>query len=231
MMTSSPIRGVIFDMDGVLCDSEPLIAEAAGLMFREKYGVPATPEDFHPFIGTGEDRFLGGVAEKYGVQFELGVDKARTYEIYLQLIPGRLQPLPGAHEFVADARVRGLKLALATSADRVKLHGNLSAIGLPESKFDAVVTGSDIARKKPFPDIFLLAAKNIGISPAHCVVVEDAPSGLQAAKAAGCRCLGITSTFEESKLRAAGADWIAPNLARALPLLAQWLRGTPTPAP
>ena len=65
--TNHPIRGVIYDMDGVLCDSEPLIAEAAGLMFREKYGAPATAADFHPFIGTGEDRFLGGVAEKYGV--------------------------------------------------------------------------------------------------------------------------------------------------------------------
>ena len=67
MQNTFSLRGIIFDMDGVLCDSEPLIAEAAGRMFREKYGVPATPEDFQPFIGTGEDRFLGGVAEKYGV--------------------------------------------------------------------------------------------------------------------------------------------------------------------
>lgn len=219
MKTSSPIRGVIFDMDGVLCDSEPLIAEAAGLMFREKYGAPATAADFHPFIGTGEDRFLGGVAEKYGVKLEHGVDKDRTYAIYLELIPGRLQPLNGAHAFVAAARAHGLKLALATSADRVKLHGNLAAIKLPESHFDVAVTGGDVQRKKPFPDIFLLAAQKIGVAPADCLVVEDAPSGLQAGKAAGCRCLGITSTFDEAKLRAAGADWIAADLAHALTLL------------
>jgi len=221
MTNTAPIRGVIFDMDGVLCDSEPLIAEAAGLMFREKYGAPATAADFHPFIGTGEDRFLGGVAAKYGVKLEPGVDKDRTYEIYLQLIPGRLQPLPGAHDFVAAARARGLKLAIATSADRIKLHGNLTAIRLPESQFDVAVTGGEVQRKKPHPDIFLLAAEKIGVPPAECLVVEDAPSGLEAGKAAGCRCLGITSTFDAARLRTAGADWIAADLAQALGLLAE----------
>jgi HAD superfamily hydrolase (TIGR01509 family) len=225
MQNAFALRGVIFDMDGVLCDSEPLIAEAAGQMFREKYGAPATAADFHPFIGTGEDRFLGGVAEKYGVRLQPGVDKDRTYEIYLQLIPGRLQPLPGAHDFVAAARAHGLKLALATSADRIKLQGNLTAIQLPESNFDAAVTGGDVRRKKPHPDIFLLAAERIGVAPAKCLVVEDAPSGLQAGQAAGCRCLGITSTFGANELRAAGADWIAPDLARALGLLAELTGG------
>jgi HAD superfamily hydrolase (TIGR01509 family) len=225
MKPPAPIRGVIFDMDGVLCDSEPLIAEAAGLMFREKYGAPATAADFHPFIGTGEDRFLGGVAEKYGVTLEPGVDKDRTYAIYLQLIPGRLQPLPGAHDFVAAARAHGLKLGLATSADRIKLQGNLAAIRLPESSFDVAVTGGEVRRKKPHPDIFLLAAEKIGVAPADCLVVEDAPSGLQAGKAAGCRCLGITSTFDAARLRAAGADWIAADLAHALGLLADLAGG------
>lgn len=213
------IQGVIFDMDGVLCDSEALMAEAAGLMFREQYDVPAKPEDFHPFIGTGEDRFLGGVAEKYGVKLQPDRDKARTYEIYLQLIPDRLQPLPGAHEFVAAARTRGLKLAVATSADRIKLHGNLTAIRLPESSFDAVITGTEVHRKKPHPDIFLLAAEKLGLPPTDCLVVEDAPSGLQAGRAAGCGCLGITSTFDAATLCTAGAQWTAPDLAHAVPLL------------
>jgi len=213
-------RGVIFDMDGVLCDSEALMAEAAGLMFRERYGVPATPVDFRPFIGTGEARFLGGVAEHYGVKLQPDRDKARAYEIYLELIPGRLQLLPGVPEFIAAARARGLKLALATSADRVKLLGNLAAIHLPESSFDAVITGSEVQRKKPHPDIFLLAAERLGVPPVDCLVVEDAPSGLKAGRAAGCRCLGITSSFVAETLSVAGADWVEPDLAAALPLLA-----------
>src|ERR1035437_8109031 len=72
------IQGVIFDMDGVLCDSEPFIAEAAGRMFAERHGLAVTPEDFHPFVGTGEDRFLGGVAGKYGVTLDMPADKERT---------------------------------------------------------------------------------------------------------------------------------------------------------
>lgn len=211
--------GVIFDMDGVLCDSEAMMAEAACLMLREQYNVPAMPEDFRPFLGTGEERYLGGVAEKYGVTWQPVRDKARAYEIYLEIIPGRLQPLPGTHAFIAAAQVRGLKLAVATSADRIKLHGNFAAIRLLESSFEAVVTGADVRRKKPHPDIFLLAAERLGVPPPNCLVVEDAPSGLQAGKAAGCRCLGITSTFAAETLRAAGADWTATDLAAALPLL------------
>ena len=213
------LRAVIFDMDGVLCDSEPFIFEAACRMFLERHARVVQPADFRPFVGMGEDRFLGGVAAKYGVKLQTAADKDRTYEIYLQLIPGRLQPLPGAHAFIAAARARGLKLALATSADRVKLQGNLAAIKLPEGLFDAAITGTEVLRKKPHPDIFLLAAEKIGVASADCLVVEDAPSGLEAGKAAGCRCLGITSTFAAEQLRAAGADWIEPDLAHALALL------------
>lgn len=207
------LRGIIFDMDGVLCDSEALIAEAACQMFAEEHGVTVQPSDFIPFIGTGEERFLGGVAERYGVQLNFPTDKDRTYSLYLKNIPGRLQPLPGALDFIQRARAAGLKLAIATSADRIKMDGNLSEIGLPPRSFDACVTGSDITRKKPFPDIFLRAAERIGIPAGECLVVEDAVSGVTAAVAAGAVCLGITSSLPAEKLADAGARWTAPDLA------------------
>ena len=207
-------RGVIFDMDGVLCDSEPFIAEAACRMFGEAHGVQPVPADFHPFIGTGEDRFLGGVADKFGVRLVMPRDKNRTYEIYLQIIKGRWQPLPGGVGFIADGRRRGLKLAVATSADRVKLDGNLREIGLPPETFAACVTGSDTVRKKPDPEIFLTAARHLALPPASCLVVEDAPNGICAAKAAGCACLGLTTTFDSATLTAAGADWLATDLSQ-----------------
>ena len=206
-------RGVIFDMDGVLCDSEPFICEAACRMFAERHNVTVSPEDFLPFVGAGENRYLGGVAEKHGVKLDLEPDKARTYAVYLEIIKGRLGPLPGVIEFVRECRRCGLKLAVATSADRVKLEGNLREIGLAIETFDVTVNGLQIERKKPHPDIFQLAAKRLGLSPETCLVVEDAPNGVQAAKAAGCKCLGLTTSFSESLLRQAGADWIAPNLA------------------
>ena len=211
--------GVIFDMDGVLCASEPFIAEAACRMFAEVHSVNVQPHDFTPFVGTGEDRFLGGVAEKYSVKLTMPRDKERTYAIYLEIIRGRLQPLPGVHEFIAECRRRGLKLAVATSADRVKLDGNLREIGVPADKFDASVTGSEVAHKKPHPEIFLRAAEKLGLPPARCLVVEDAPSGIAAGKAAGSRCLGLTTSFDAETLRKAGVDWLAPDLAGVSPAI------------
>lgn len=217
MNPKSVIQGIVFDMDGVLCDSEPFIAEAACRMFAERHGVAVKPEDFRPFVGMGEDRFLGGVAEKYGVTLDMPEDKDRTYAIYLDIIRGRLHPLPGVAEFIAASRRCGLKLAIATSADRVKLNGNLREIGLPMEMFDACVTGNEVLHKKPAPDIFLTAARKAQMTPVLTLVIEDAPNGIRAAQAAGMRALGITSTFGADVLRKAGAEWTAPDLAHVPP--------------
>jgi HAD superfamily hydrolase (TIGR01509 family) len=210
---ATPLRGIIFDMDGVLVDSEPFICEAAMRMFETTYGQVVRREDFAPFVGAGEDRFIGGVAEKYGVTLSMPRDKFRTYEIYLDIIRGRLDPLPGAIDFIRAARAHRVRTAVATSADRVKMEGNLREIKLAPADFDAVVTGDDVARKKPDPEIFLLAASRLNLPPAHCLVVEDAPNGIAAARAAGCRCLGLTTSFSEQTLRDAGADFVARDLA------------------
>jgi beta-phosphoglucomutase len=204
---------VLFDMDGVLVDSEAFIAEAAIAMFAERYGVVATREDFLPFVGMGENRFIGGVAEKYGVKLDVETDKARTYELYFEVIRGRLREIPGAVDFVRACRKLGLKTAIATSADRKKLVANLREIGLAETDFDAVVDGLSVERKKPEPDIYLEAARRLGTDPEACLVVEDAVSGVVAAKAAGCACLALAGSFPEAELRAAGADCFAPDLA------------------
>ncbi|MHC5542772.1 HAD family hydrolase, partial [Singulisphaera rosea] len=110
MSNSGTLRGVIFDMDGVLVLSEPLIAEAAMRMFAEK-GYTVRHEEFRPFIGMGEDRFIGGVAEARGIPLDPEKDKAHTYAIYLELIKGRLTPLPGVRDFIAECRGGGLALA------------------------------------------------------------------------------------------------------------------------
>jgi len=207
------IRGIIFDMDGVLCDSEPFICEAARKMFSERYGLNVKREDFAPFVGTGEDRFLGGPAAKYGVRANLPSDKDRTYEIYLEIIKGKLKPLPGAKDFINECRSKKLKMAVATSADSVKMNGNLAEIGLAPELFDALVCGNEVVHKKPDPEIFLLAANKLNIPPANCLVIEDAPSGLEAARAASMKALGLTTSFNADILKQSGADWTAPDLA------------------
>ncbi len=203
------IQAVLFDMDGVLVDSEEFICEAAIAMYRER-GLEVQPEDFLPFVGAGENRYVGGVAEKYGFEIDLEREKARTYEIYCEIIKGKLQPLPGVHSFIKTCRDKGLKLALATSADRIKMRANLDEIGLPVDTFDAAVNGLEVDRKKPFPDIYLKASELVGVDPESCLVVEDAVNGIEAGKAAGCRCLGLTTSFTAEEL--AEADWTAPDL-------------------
>lgn len=211
-------KGVLFDMDGVIVDSEELISIAAIQMFAEK-GITVTQEDFTPFIGTGEDRYLGGVAEKYNHQLDLEVDKNRTYDIYLEAIKGELKPLDGVVDFIKHCKAKGLKIAVASSADMRKVKGNLAEIGLNHGEFDAVVSGSDIENKKPAPDIFILAAKKIGLTADQCLVIEDAVTGVTAGKAAGSKTLGITSSFSPNDLN---ADWHAENLANATKAILDW---------
>jgi len=208
------IRGVIFDMDGVLVDSEEYICEAATRMFAE-HGLEVAPDDFKPFVGAGENRYLGGVAEKHGFRLDLDRDKARTYAIYAEIVLGRLEPLAGVHGFLSRCRERGLKLAVATSADRVKMEVNLREIGLGHGEFDALVNGLEVEQKKPDPEIFLAAAARLAVPADECLVVEDAENGCRAGRAAGSRVLGITTSFTPDELSAAGADWCAPDLERA----------------
>jgi len=206
------ITGVLFDMDGVLLDSEEYITRAGILMFSEK-GFKVKEEDFKPFTGMGENRFLGGVAEKYGIPFDLEKDKARAYAIYERITRGKLKPLKGVREFVERCRKRNLKLAVATSADEVKMKINLRETGLREEIFDTLVNGLEVKHKKPHPEIYLLAAKRLGLIPRDCLVVEDAISGMKAAKAAGCKCLALTSSFSAAEFDQ--ADWVIPDLSEA----------------
>lgn len=206
------IKGVIFDMDGVLVDSEAYICEAAIRFFAEE-GYTVQENDFTPFVGTGENRYIGGVAEKYRIPIEIETAKIRVYTLYHEIVRGRLEPLPGVLDFIRNCKEKGFKLAVATSADRPKMIINLAEMGLPAETFDILVNGSEIERKKPHPDIFLLAAQKMDLAPESCLVVEDAISGVQAAKAAGCKCLGLMTSFSAEQL--SQADWISHTLADA----------------
>jgi len=213
------IKGVLFDMDGVLVDSESFICNAAISMFKE-LGTSVSAEDFKPFTGMGENRYIGGVAEKHQVKIDIEKVKARTYEIYEELAAGKLSPLPGAHEFIAKCHKKGFKLVLATSTDRIKMEVNLREIGLADNTFNSIITGLDVVNKKPAPDIYIEAARSIGLEPNECLVVEDAVSGVKAAKSAGCRCLAVTTSFRASEL--SEADWICGSLLEVPDEVINW---------
>jgi len=206
------IEAVLFDMDGVLVDSEEFICKAAVLMFKEK-GVIVKEKDFMPFIGMGENRYLGGVADKYGIKLEIDQDKKRTYELYHDITRGKLKALPGVKEFIKKCRDRKLKIAVATSADEIKMNINLREIGIPASSFDATVNGLEVKRKKPDPDIYLEAANRLQVKPENCLVIEDALSGERAGKSAGCKVLAVTGSFKAEEFML--ADWKTADLVTA----------------
>ena len=133
--SNAHLEAVIFDMDGVLVDSEEFICKAACMMFHE-LGLIVKPEDFLPFVGTGENRFIGGVAEKYNFAVDIEAVKKRTYDIYLDIIKGQLKPLGGVFEFIKKCTTAGKKIAVASSADRRKVEGNLEEIGLDINQFN-----------------------------------------------------------------------------------------------
>ncbi len=191
-------KAILFDMDGVLIESEELIRNASILALAE-YGIQAKHEDFLEFTGMGEDRFVGGVAEKYGLTYDPAM-KLRAYDFFGQRVKEEAHVPQGVKEMLYALHDRGLKLAVCSAADLVKVRYNLSAIGVEESLFTALVTGSDVARKKPFPDIYLMGAQKVGLEPQDCLVVEDALTGIQAAHAAGMDAVGVPTTFSREEL-------------------------------
>lgn len=200
-------KAILFDMDGVLIESEWLM-RASAIQALADYGVKAEHEDFLEFTGMGEDRFVGGVAEKHGLVYKTEM-KELAYDYYGQRVMAEAHIPTGVKEMLQELHSRGIVLAVCSAADLRKVRYNIKAIGVEESLFTALVTGSDVARKKPFPDIYLEGARRVGIDPKDCLVVEDAVSGIQAAHAAGMDAVGIPSTFTPEQLtEKAGPEYI-----------------------
>ncbi|MCO5572944.1 hypothetical protein L7F22_026705 [Adiantum nelumboides] len=134
-LSSDKVSAVLFDMDGVLCNSEER-SRLAGVDLFAEMGVQVTEADFFPFMGTGEANFLGGVAKVYGMKdFDVSSAKSRFFQIYLEKYakPNSGLGFPGALDLIMECKAAGLKVALASSADRLKIDANLAAAGLPFS--------------------------------------------------------------------------------------------------
>jgi HAD superfamily hydrolase (TIGR01509 family) len=219
------IWALIFDVDGVIADTEALNARASVLMFQELYGVTVQPGDFQPFIGHGDERYVEGVAEKYGVKIDTQAAVDRRAENFFKLLQNDPLPAaPGVLELVQAARRDPeVKLAIATSGQKAKQFPVIEGAGLRLEWFDAVITGDVVSRKKPDPQIYLLAAERLGLSPDCCIVFEDAPAGVASAKAAGMACVAVTTSAPAAEL--AAADLIVESLAEVdLPRLRTLLK-------
>ena len=191
-------KAILFDMDGVLIESEFLMRHSA-IQALAEYGINAKHEDFLEFTGMGEDKFVGGVAEKYGHSYTFDM-KERAYDYFGQQVKELAHVPAGVKEMLLALHEKGYTMAVCSAADLRKVRYNVQAIGVDESIFSALVTGSDVERKKPFPDIYLEGARRVGIDPKDCLVIEDAVSGIKAAHAAGMDAVGVPTTFSKEEL-------------------------------
>ena len=180
---------VIFDMDGVLVDSEPLGMEAMRRVMARQ-GVPYTEADNNEFVGRTTLEECRILKARHRLEADER-DLTRQYvEILVGLIHEGPRPMPGVPDVLGALLTAGYRMALASSAEPVVIATNLDALDLGRF-FEAIVSGAEVALGKPAPDVFLETAKRLGLPAERCLVVEDSRNGLLAAKAAGMACAVI----------------------------------------
>ncbi len=198
----------VFDMDGTLDDSEPVHCLAYQKVL-EGLGKTLTSADYNSRFTGSTDQFI---AQSLIEQFNLAITVAELLKekeaIFLKLIEGRAEALPGVLNTLETLRKRGLKLAVASSATLAAIEAVLAALEI-RHYFSVIASGEEVASSKPAPDVFLLAAKRLGIAPQRCLAFEDSENGVRAAAKAGMFCIAIPCGST------AGQDHSAANLKLA----------------
>lgn len=203
-----PVKALIWDLDGVLVDSEPLLYEAERRMLAD-YGADLTPDAKTPFIGMGGLEVIQALMDLFDIDADpatLGQAKMRHYLDLAETVPGFEPTIELARAIHAD----GIPMAIASGSTPEGIDAALRAIGLTEV-FTEKVSTKHVARGKPAPDVFLLAAERLGVAPANCVVVEDSVHGVEAAHSAGMRCIAIPSVPEPLAEGFSTADLLVPG--------------------
>ncbi len=196
-------KAVIFDMDGVLVDSYQPHYESTRITC-ERRGFPLEEETFNQLFGRSFDSFAHAIA---GSDISAAAIQAWYWEkegLYRQLIAEDFPAMDGAPELLRALADAGFRLAIGSSGPRENV--DYVVEHLPGANlFQETVCGDEVSHGKPAPDVFLLAAKKLGVDPSRCVVVEDSIHGLVAAKTAGMPCLGLTGTANLLELKAKAA--------------------------
>lgn len=208
MSVSGRIRAVVFDMDGVLINSHPTHL-AAWKAFLCSVGNEV-PEHELTYILEGRTRneilchFFGGLSpwelERYG---------KRKDDIFRRM-EHQIEPIAGAIEFLQTLNHYGISAAIATSASEIRTLSTIERMGIAEH-FETVITASDVVSGKPDPTVYRLACERLGVAPADSMAFDDAPAGIQSAKSAGMRCIGVSSNGMTRQLIDTGAERVIPD--------------------
>lgn len=198
---------VLWDLDGVLVDSTRYHYEAYREMLTGS-GRELGFEEFRNLIGLRNETILRRLFGELPAG-EVERLARRKEELFRERIAGNVEALPGAADLVRRLQREGVPMAIVSSTPRANIDLILGILGLGGA-FSAIVGAEDAGRGKPDPEGFLVAAGRLGVAPADCVVLEDAPEGIEGAKAAGMRCVGVATTRPPERLRQ--ADLVVESL-------------------
>ncbi len=199
---------IIFDMDGVLADTGPIHFESWVNLGRE-IGVEFTREFFEQTFGQQSpaitQKLVGPEADEELIE-EWSDFKEKNYR---EIVRDKLVPLPGVLEILADLKSKGFKLAIGSSGPSENVDLLLTSLKI-KYYFDVIITAAEVKKGKPEPDVFLIIAKTLNIDPKNCIVIEDAPVGIEAAKRARMTSIAVTTTH--NKVELLDADLIIKDL-------------------
>ncbi|MGE5295590.1 MAG: HAD family hydrolase [Solirubrobacterales bacterium] len=209
--------GMIFDVDGLIANTEPINAKVTIRILEEMFGLKGVrDEDFTAGYGRGAEQYVKTGARVHGLELTdeqaHAAAEVREHRLAETIRKEGLPAFPGVLDLIhAALKHADFRLSIATSATRELSEAILAAVKVPFERM-AYVSGSDVTKKKPDPQIFLIAIERLGLPAARCVVFEDAPSGVQAAKAAKAKCIAVTNTVPPDQLD--GADLITDSLEK-----------------
>jgi beta-phosphoglucomutase len=196
-------KAVIFDMDGVLVDTEPFHYENENRMFR-KLGLDIPDNEHTQFAGMANDLMWQYIVRKRNLTWSVTELTELTIQQGLEYLntQKKLSPMDGLIDLLENLHNNGIPLAVATSSDKKTMKCILEKAGL-NKYFKSTVSRNDVSKSKPAPDVFLQAAKMLGVEPADCMVFEDSRNGIEAAKAAGMYCIaysGANSGMQDTSM-------------------------------
>lgn len=206
------IKAVLFDLDGVLINSESVNIAAGTHAFRD-LGIILSPSEQKLIMGRHPADYDKVFKYKFNVRRMI----ERHHKYYDQYYH-RSRPLPFARKLVLALKRRGLKVAVVTASELRTVNRALKIVGL-HGAFDALITFEDCKKRKPAPDPYLIAAKRLKVKPSECVVIEDSVPGVLAAKRAKMKCVAVTNSFPAAKLKKADLIVKTLNDKRILGLL------------
>lgn len=207
------MKAVIFDMDGVIVDSEAVHIKMK-IQALEEYGIACSPEECMPYFGRSSNAFFSDFIKKSAAHISLQEIVARKHQLFLQYVAndGNVNPIEGALELIHGLRRNNIPLALASSSVRSNIEWFLKKFGVFDC-FDVVLSGAELSESKPNPEIYLLAAKELGTGPQECVIIEDAEAGVTAAKMAGSYCIAYCNpVYKNCGQDVSSADMLVNSL-------------------